>query len=114
MFTTAQVSILVPFATQELDDAGGNFYGQNKHSRNLVVCNRKKLTSPMGFVCGKTGSAETSDDKSVPTNAWFVGFIRDESKPYAVAVVVEQGGAGSTVATPIGRQALEKAIEVVG
>ena len=56
MFTTAQVSILVPFATQELDDAGGNFYGQNKHSRNLVVCNRKKLTSPMGFVCGKTGS----------------------------------------------------------
>ena len=31
MFTTAQVSILVPFATQELDDAGGNFYGQNKH-----------------------------------------------------------------------------------
>ena len=65
-------------------------------------------------VCGKTGSAETSDDKSVPTNAWFVGFIRDESKPYAVAVVVEQGGAGSTVATPIGRQALEKAIQVVG
>ena len=55
-------------------------------------------------VCGKTGSAETSDDKSVPTNAWFVGFIRDESKPYAVAVVVEQGGAGSTVATPIARQ----------
>ena len=65
-------------------------------------------------VCGKTGSAETSDDKSVPTNAWFVGYIRDDSKPYAVAVVVEQGGAGSTVATPIGRQALEKAIEVVG
>ena len=50
----------------------------------------------------------------MPTNAWFVGFIRDESKPYAVAVVVEQGGAGSTVATPIGRQALEKAIQVVG
>ncbi|HIS04287.1 MAG TPA: hypothetical protein IAA75_10385 [Candidatus Pullichristensenella avicola] len=65
-------------------------------------------------VCGKTGSAETSDDKTVPTNAWFTGFIRDESKPYAVAVVVEQGGAGSTVATPIGRQALEKAIEIVG
>ena len=26
-------------------------------------------------VCGKTGSAETSDDKSVPTNAWFVGDV---------------------------------------
>ena len=30
---------------------------------------------------------------------WFTGFIRDEQCPYAVAVVVEQGGAGSTVAT---------------
>ncbi|WP_418380131.1 VirB4-like conjugal transfer ATPase, CD1110 family, partial [Adlercreutzia equolifaciens] len=58
MFTTAQVAILVPFATQELDDAGGNYYGQNKHSRNLVMCNRKRLTSPMGFVCGKTGSGK--------------------------------------------------------
>ena len=65
-------------------------------------------------VCGKTGSAETSDDKTVETNAWFTGFIRDEQCPYAVAVVVEQGGAGSTVATPIGRQALEKAIQIVG
>lgn len=65
-------------------------------------------------VCGKTGSAETSDDKSVETNAWFTGFIRDERYPYAVSVVVEQGGAGSTVATPIGRQALAKAMEIVG
>ena len=65
-------------------------------------------------VCGKTGSAETSDDKSVPTNAWFVGYIAGENHPYAVSVVVEQGGAGGTVAAPIGRAALEKAIEVVG
>lgn len=58
MFTTAQVAILMPFATQEVDDDGGNYYGQNKHSQNLVICNRKKLTSPMGFVCGKTGSGK--------------------------------------------------------
>ena len=45
MFTTAQVSILVPFA-RRADDAGGNFYGQNKHCRNLVVCNLQEATSP--------------------------------------------------------------------
>ena len=32
MSTTAEVSILMPFATMELDDKGGNYYGQNKHS----------------------------------------------------------------------------------
>lgn len=58
MFTSAQVGILMPFATQELDDKGGAYYGQNKHSRNLIFCNRKLLTSPMGFVCGKTGSGK--------------------------------------------------------
>lgn len=58
MFTTAQVAIQVPFATQELDQPGGNYCGQNKHSRNLIFCNRKLLASPMGFVCGKTGSGK--------------------------------------------------------
>lgn len=58
MFTSAQVGILMPFATQELDDKGGVYYGQNKHSRNLIFCNRKLLASPMGFVCGKTGSGK--------------------------------------------------------
>lgn len=48
----------MPFATQELNDEGGNYYGQNQSSSNLVICNRKKLTSPMGFVCGKTGSGK--------------------------------------------------------
>ena len=58
MFTTAQVGILMPFATQELDDKAGNYYGQNKQSNNLVVCNRKLLASPMAVVCGKTGSGK--------------------------------------------------------
>ena len=71
LFTTAQVAILMPFATQELDDKGGNYYGQNKHSRNLVICNRKLLTSPMGFVCGKTGSGKGMFTKTEMTGTIF-------------------------------------------
>ena len=62
------------------------------------------------IVCGKTGSAETSNDKSVETNAWFTGFILDDATPYAVAVVVEQGGSGGRTAAEIGRFALEQAL----
>lgn len=95
MFTTAQVSILVPFATQELDDAGGNFYGQNKHSRNLVVCNRKKLTSPMGFVCGKTGSGKGMFTKTEMTGTIF-------SNPTDEIYVIDRAGEYTAIAERYG------------
>ena len=57
--TTAQVAIQMPFASQELNQEGGGYYGQSKQSGNLVICNRKKLASPMGFVCGKPGSGKS-------------------------------------------------------
>lgn len=63
-------------------------------------------------VAGKTGSAEISDDKSVNTHAWFVGFVDDAKHPLAIAVLVEKGGAGSTIATPIAQRVLSKAIQM--
>jgi peptidoglycan glycosyltransferase len=65
-------------------------------------------------VCGKTGSAEISDDKSVETNAWFTGFIYDNAHPYAISVVIEGGGAGSRMPSELAGKALKKAIELVG
>ena len=65
-------------------------------------------------VCGKTGSAEISDDKSVETNAWFTGFIYDQAHPYAIAVVIEGGGAGARMPSELASKALSRAIEYVG
>jgi len=65
-------------------------------------------------VCGKTGSAETSDDKSVETNSWYTGFIAESEHPYVVSVVIEQGGAGAKKATELAKKALKAAIEYVG
>ncbi len=65
-------------------------------------------------VCGKTGSAEVSDDKSVETNAWFTGFLYDEAHPYAISVVIEGGGAGARMPSELAAKALKKAIEYVG
>ena len=63
-------------------------------------------------VAGKTGSAEVSDDKSVAAHAWFVGYITNDNAPYAVCVLVENGGAGGTVAAPLARRTLQKAINL--
>ena len=63
-------------------------------------------------VGGKTGSAEASDDKTIDTHAWFTGFVQDDEHPLAVAVVVEFGGSGGSVAAPLAKLALEKAISL--
>ena len=65
-------------------------------------------------VCGKTGSAEVSDDKSVETNAWFTGFIYDDAHPYAISVVIEGGGAGARMPSELAGKALELAVRMVG
>ncbi|MBA4370773.1 MAG: penicillin-binding protein 2, partial [Coriobacteriaceae bacterium] len=54
-------------------------------------------------VLGKTGTAEVygKDDY-----AWFVGVAPAEKPRYVVAVVVEQGGHGGSVAAPAARQVL--------
>jgi len=64
-------------------------------------------------VCGKTGSAEISDDKSVETHSWYTGYIDDDRYPYAIAVVVEQGGAGSRLASELAAKALKQAVALV-
>jgi len=65
-----------------------------------------------GYVsAGKTGTAQTSPDK--PPHAWFIAFAPAEAPRYAVAVLVENGGAynetatGGAVAAPVAKQVLQ-------
>ena len=50
-------------------------------------------------MCGKTGTAEVGGDKR--PHAWFAGFSSDEEHPYAIVVVIENGGSGAAVAIPV-------------
>ncbi|HEU5432180.1 MAG TPA: penicillin-binding protein 2 [Thermomicrobiales bacterium] len=58
-------------------------------------------------VGGKTGTAETGRGT---THAWFIGWATDGPRAYAVAVVVEEGGSGGSVALPIARDLLAGAL----
>ena len=63
-----------------------------------------KLNGQSYSAYGKTGTAQVSDS-SDQTNAWFVGYAKkDGYKDIAVAVVVEDSGAGSTYAVPIAKK----------
>lgn len=56
-------------------------------------------------VGGKTGTAETIAGQS--PHSWFIGFAPGDSPLYAVAVVMEQAGFGSTQAAPAAKRVLE-------
>ena len=76
---------------------------------------REVLAAVSGLtVCGKTGTAQVADDGSRDDNAWFTGFIRDAEHPYAIAVVIEEGGAGSNLASRLASRALAQAVKVIG
>ena len=59
-------------------------------------------------VGGKTGTAETGEGAP---HAWFTGFAESGDRTLVVSVIVENGGSGSQVALPIGRDLLGAAIE---
>ena len=74
---------------------------------------RAQIEGYQGRVCGKTGSAEVSNNKEAATNAWYVGFLYgDDEHPYAIAVIVEDGGSGGATAAPIASKALQRAIDM--
>lgn len=56
------------------------------------------VTIPGVSVAGKTGTAEAGDGTS---HAWFIAFAPAEEPEVAVAVVVESGGQGGVVASPV-------------
>ena len=55
-------------------------------------------------LAGKTGSAESNADGLDVTHAWFTGYIDDDRLPYAVSVLVEDGGTGGSVAAPVAQK----------
>lgn len=93
--TTAQVAIQMPFASQELNQPGGGYYGQSKQSGNLVICNRKLLASPMGFVCGKSGSGKSFSVKREIENT-ILAYPDDE------IIIFDPAGEYAPVVDPAG------------
>ena len=53
-------------------------------------------------VAGKSGTAELGGNGE--PHSWFIGFAPAESPEVAIAVLVEQGGRGGEVASPIAGQ----------
>ena len=63
------------------------------------------LAGVPGEVAGKSGTAEYGGGDPPPTHAWFIAFRGD----LAIAVLVEKGRSGGSVAAPIAKALLRRA-----
>ena len=66
--TTESTAVLMPFRAQEIQDPGGIYYGVNAVSKNLLLCDRKRLISPHAFYLGVSGSGKSMGMKSTIAN----------------------------------------------
>ena len=59
-------------------------------------------------MCGKTGTAEISDDEDANPNALFIGYSQNEKTPFAIIVVVENTTSAIKSAVPIASKVMRE------
>ena len=95
--TSSATAIFVPFTTSELFQATGEalYYGTNAISNNLIMADRKLLTSPNGLILGSTGSGKSFAAKREILNVFLCTqddiIILDAEAEY-LALVQALGG----------------------
>ena len=71
----------------------------------IVSGSARSLNSLPVAVAGKTGTAQWRNDKA--NHAWFVAFAPYDRPDFAITVLVEEGGEGSSIAAPIARETIK-------
>nr|WP_330412304.1 penicillin-binding transpeptidase domain-containing protein [Agathobacter rectalis] len=120
-------NLMRPYLVDHTENASGALVEQNKPAsykqimskdqaaflQNLMAAvvsdgTGAKLSDQSYEAFGKTGTAQVSDSTD-QTNAWFVGYgKKDGYNDLAIAVIVEDSGAGSTYAVPVAKKVFDK------
>ena len=56
---TESASAFVPFRAREVMDPGGTWYGQNKLTNNLIICDKAELQNLNAFLLGVPGAGKS-------------------------------------------------------
>lgn len=90
ILTTSSTAIFIPFQTQELFMQGGQYYGVNTISKNLIMVDRKAAQNMNGLILGKSGSGKSFATKREIVNAFFASdddiLINDPEREYPALV----------------------------
>ena len=90
------LAMMMPFKTQELNDANGNYYGINQLSQNAIFADKKKLKNHNGLILGQSGSGKSVFAKAEIISTFLNGggdqiMIIDPQSEYGPLASVTDG-----------------------
>ena len=80
LWSTNTVSVLLPFANMDIKEKGGNVYGQNASSKNLLSINRKNGMNPCMAILAMPGAGKSFTSKEEMTDV----FMRTNDEIYII------------------------------
>ena len=69
--TTESTAVFLPFASKEVSQENGMYYGLNSLSNNMIIFNRLRLKNPNGFILGSPGSGKSFSAKREMLNVFL-------------------------------------------
>ena len=99
LLTTETASLFIPFATKELFDPTGLYYGLNAISHNIVTYNRRKSKNANGIILGTPGSGKSFAAKREMLNV----LLNSNDDVY----VIDPEGEYTALATLLGGEVIE-------
>lgn len=97
---TESLAVFMPFKVQEIQEKGGVYYGENKISHNLIICNKANLMNQSSFLLGVPGAGKSFYCKLMILNLILNTkddiLICDPEGEYA-ALVNAMAGIGSVI-----------------
>ncbi len=83
LLTTQSASIFIPFASQELNQNHGFYYGLNAVSKNLILFSRLNSKNANGIILGTPGSGKSFSAKREIVNV-LLGTKADEDEVFII------------------------------
>lgn len=106
---------LVQKGMQQVMDVGGTAHDYSRSKSKPVLAGKTGTAQVRRISTAERESGVLKNEELAwrsRDHALFVGYAPYDDPRYAVSVLVQHGGGGSTVAAPIGRDLLDKALEI--
>ena len=95
------------------NEAGGTSYGSRHRDKKFMFAGKTGSSQIKRFTAAQREAEVKQTDITYKDrdHAWFVAFAQVKDPKYAISVLVEHGGSGSSAAAPVAKKVIKKVIE---
>lgn len=95
------------------NEAGGTSYGSRHRDKKFMFAGKTGSSQIKRFTAAQREAEVKQTDITYKDrdHAWFVAFAPVKDPKYAISVLVEHGGSGSSAAAPVAKKVIKKVIE---